>query len=295
MDILSHLNIPSPVTQVKTAWSERAGIKLYLKRDDLIHPIISGNKWRKLAGVFAHYPKESYTLLTTYGGAYSNHLVATAASCAAIGISSVGIVRGEEPKIWNPVLKMCQLYGMNLQFVSREVYKEVNRTEGIVGDVLHVPEGGSSKLGTDGCLDILNETDVSKIDKVFVSCGTGTTISGMSRSLIPLDNPPKLYGIQVLKGDGYIAKEIDQDYGITDVTIYDDYHCGGYAKTNGELIDFIKEFTRETGILLDPIYTGKMMLAIHKLCEIKTIKKGEKVLAIHTGGLTGWFGKASEL
>ncbi|HAY89603.1 MAG TPA: 1-aminocyclopropane-1-carboxylate deaminase [Bacteroidetes bacterium] len=295
MEILSHLNIPSPITQVQTAWSKKAGIELCMKRDDLIHPIISGNKWRKLAGVFAHYPKESFTQLTTYGGAYSNHLVATAAACAALGIRCAGIIRGEEPKVWNPVLKMCQLYGMNLQFVSRETYKKSNRTEGIVGDVLYVPEGGASKLGTKGCQDILNETDLSQIDKVFVSCGTGTTISGMYQSLTQVKNPPRLYGIQVLKGEGYIANDIEQDYGITGVTIYDEYHCGGYAKTNNELIEFVKEFARETGILLDPIYTGKMMLAIQKLCENESIKKGEKILAIHTGGLTGWFGKAAEL
>jgi 1-aminocyclopropane-1-carboxylate deaminase len=295
MEILNHLNIPSPITKVKTAWSESAGIELHIKRDDLIHPIISGNKWRKLSGVFAHYSSQAYSSLVTYGGAYSNHLVATAASCAAMGLVCKGVIRGEEPKALNPVLIMCKLYGMNLRFVSREAYREINRTEGIQDGVLHVPEGGASKLGTKGCQEILNEIDLTHTNKIFVSCGTGTTISGMSQSLLEVENPPTIYGIQVLKGEGYIAKDIKQEYGITDVVIYDQYHCGGYAKTNGELIELIKEFARETGVLLDPIYTGKMMLAIRKLCENKTIKKGDKILAIHTGGLTGWFGKASEL
>jgi 1-aminocyclopropane-1-carboxylate deaminase len=295
MDILQHLTIPSPLTLVKTAWSETAGIELYLKRDDLIHPIISGNKWRKLSGIFAHYTRSDYDSLTTYGGAYSNHLVATAASCAILKVPCRGIIRGEEPKVWNPVLKMCELYGMELVFVSREMYKETNRTEGVVGRVLHIPEGGAGRLGTVGCKEVLKETDTSSIDKVFVACGTGTTISGLVSHVREAELGLAVYGVQVLKGANYIVNDIKEDYGIEDITIYDEYHCGGYAKTNEELIKFIKEFTRETGVLLDPIYTGKMMLAIKKLCKNESIKKGEKILAIHTGGLTGWFGKASEL
>lgn len=271
------------------------GIELHLKRDDLIHPIISGNKWRKLSGIFNHYDKEDYDGLTTFGGAYSNHLVATAASCAIMGLPCKGIIRGEEPKVWNPVLKMCQLFGMQLEFVSREVYREINRTEGILDSVLHISEGGAGQLGTIGCQEILRETYLSNIDKVFVACGTGTTISGLAAYAKDEQLATEICGVQVLKGEGYIANDIKQDYGVENVTIYDEYHCGGYAKTNEEFIDFIKEFTRETGVLLDPIYTGKMMLAVKKMCENGGIKKGEKILAIHTGGLTGWFGKADLL
>lgn len=294
MKIAQHLNIPSPVTRVKTEWSERAGIELHIKRDDLIHPIISGNKWRKLSGFFSHYAS-GFAAVTTYGGAYSNHLVATAASCAILETPCVGIIRGEEPQDWNPVLKMCRLYGMELQFISREKYKETSRAQGVIENILHIPEGGAGLCGTLGCQEILKETSLEYIDKVFVACGTGTTISGMAQHLRSNAIRPDLCGVQVLKGEGYIASDIKQDYGIEDVHIYDQYHCGGYAKTNKELIEFIKEFTRETGVLLDPIYTGKMMFAIKKLCETGEIRKGEKLLAIHTGGLTGWFGKASEL
>lgn len=295
MSIDSHLTIPSPTTLVKTKWTEKYGIELYIKRDDLIHPIISGNKWRKLAGFFRHYPRDGYTVLTTYGGAYSNHLVATAATCAAMGIPTTGVIRGEEPKNLNPVLTMCKLYGMELVYVSREQYRAMNRTEGIVGDQLHIPEGGAGVKGTEGCREILRESDLSRIDKIYVSCGTGTTITGMVESLVGRDHLPELYGIQVLKGEGYIAQDIKKDYGIENVVIYDEYHCGGYAKTNEELMSFIKDFTRETGVLLDPVYTGKMMLAIYKLCENNSIKRGEEILAIHTGGLTGWMGKYMEL
>ncbi|MDB4107682.1 pyridoxal-phosphate dependent enzyme [Bacteroidia bacterium] len=295
-EVKKHLNIPSPLTQVKTKWSEKAGIELWLKRDDLIHPIISGNKWRKLSGILAHYDLEDFTEIVTYGGAYSNHLVATAATCAIANVKCTGIIRGEEPKVWNPVLKMCQLYGMSLKFVSREEYKNTNRTEGILKGLLYIPEGGACDMGAVGCEDILAELDLSTISKVFVSCGTGTTIAGMAKHLIKTKNSTtQLFGIQVLKGENYISNDISSQYGITNVQVYDEFHCGGYAKTNEELISFIKEFTIETGVLLDPIYTVKLILAIKKLSEKAIFKKGEKILVIHTGGLTGWFGKANEL
>ncbi|PCJ66122.1 MAG: 1-aminocyclopropane-1-carboxylate deaminase [Bacteroidetes bacterium] len=295
MNILNHLTIPSPLTQVKTSWSIAAGIELWLKRDDLIHPIISGNKWRKLSGIFEDYNREDYNGIITFGGAYSNHLVATAASCAIMELPCIGMIRGEEPKEWNPVLKLCKLYGMKLQFISREEYKRTNRQEGIKDNRLYIPEGGASKLGMVGCADILNEIDLTNVSKIFVACGTGTTIAGMATYLEKSENNhTKLYGIQVLKGERYIANDIKKQYDITSVHIYDEFHGGGYAKTNEELISFIKEFTRETGVLLDPIYTGKLMLAIKKLVERKEIS-GERIVAIHTGGLTGWFGKVSDL
>jgi 1-aminocyclopropane-1-carboxylate deaminase len=296
MEILDHLNIPSPLTQVKTTWSEVAGIELWLKRDDLIHSIISGNKWRKLSGIFNHYNTSEYDSITTFGGAYSNHLVATASSCAILGLPCKGIIRGEEPKVWNPVLKMCQLYGMDLEFVSREEYKARNRKEGIENDTLFIPEGGACELGTIGCEEILKEMNLDDFSKVFVSCGTGTTIAGMANYLKSTGTSHlQLCGIQVLKGDDYIANEIKDAFGVTNAIVYDQFHCDGYAKTNDELIDFIKEFTAETGVLLDPIYTGKMMLAIKKLIDSNNISQGERIVAIHTGGLTGWFGKANEL
>jgi 1-aminocyclopropane-1-carboxylate deaminase len=295
MNILNHLNIPSPMTQVKTEWSEAAGIELWLKRDDLIHPIISGNKWRKLSGIFSHYNSIEYSQVVTFGGAYSNHLLATAASCAIMKVPCTGIIRGEEPKELNPVLKMCRLYGMQLQFVSREEYKSINRQRGIIEASLFIPEGGACELGTVGCAEIISELNLTDVSKLFVACGTGTTIAGLASKIINLNLKTTLIGIQVLKGASYISDEIKEIYGINNATILDEFHCGGYAKTNEELISFIKEFTVETGVLLDPVYTGKMMFAIKKLTKSNKIISGEKIVAIHTGGLTGWFGKADEL
>jgi 1-aminocyclopropane-1-carboxylate deaminase len=293
--IEQQLNIPSPCHQIEADWLKKADVKLWLKRDDLIHPIISGNKWRKLSGILANYKTEEYKSITTYGGAYSNHLVATACATAIWGIQSKAIIRGEEIKELSPVLQLCKLYGMQLEFVSREEYKNAKRETGIVDEVLFVPEGGACSEGTIGCKTILAEENLEQFSKVFVSCGTGTTLAGMANYLKQKNSNVSLIGIQVLKGKDYIKNDLANNFSITNATVFDEFHCGGYAKTNAELVNFIKDFAKQTGVLLDPIYTGKMMLAIKKLIESDEITSGEKILAIHTGGLTGWFGKYREL
>ncbi len=292
--IRQHLNIPSPLSSVETSWTKEHNISLFVKRDDLIHPLLSGNKWRKLSGILAHYDSESYDSISTYGGAFSNHLVATAVCGSILGIPCEGIIRGEEPKERNSVLRLCALYGMRLTFISRGDYKKSCRTTGIQNKVLYVPEGGADVLGTVGCKDIVKELDITGAYRLFVPCGTGTTLAGMAQQIIESSGEAKLFGIQVLKGEDYIKSEVKELYGL-DVDVYDNFHGGGYAKTNEELVDFIREFTKETGILLDPIYTGKMMLAIKKMVLGGEIEINETIVAVHTGGLTGWFGKHTEL
>ena len=293
--IEQQLNIPSPCHQVETNWLTESGVELWLKRDDLIHPIISGNKWRKLSGILNTYENNAYKSITTFGGAFSNHLVATACATAILGVPSEAIIRGEEPKELSPVLQLCRLYGMQLVFVSREEYKKAKRETGIADDVLYIPEGGACKKGTLGCEAILAEVDLQQFSQIFISCGTGTTVAGMANYLDKNELGVQLNGIQVLKGKDYIKNDLEEVFGITSAHIFDEFHCGGYAKTTEELMEFIKDFTKQTGVLLDPVYTGKMMLAIEKLIEMGKIKAGEKILAIHTGGLTGWFGKYNEL
>lgn len=284
------------MTEVKTSWTEEHGIRLSIKRDDLIHPLISGNKWRKLSGILSFYEPDSYSSIVTYGGAYSNHLVATAVTCAIMNVPCTGVIRGEEPKVHNGVLKLCGLYGMKLHFVPRQEYRDTNRTSGVIDNTLFIPEGGACEKGTVGCEDILKEIDLDDVSQVFVGCGTGTTIAGMARYLdYTKTQRTVLNGIQVLKGENYLQDDIKKLYGVTSAHVYDQFHVGGYAKTNDELIGFIKDFTAETGVLLDPIYTGKMMLAIKKLVQSNEIKRGEHIVAIHTGGLTGWLGKHDSL
>ena len=295
MKILEHLNLPSPVTTIETPWTKKHNLHLSLKRDDLIHPLISGNKWRKLEGILSSHPKEKVTSLVTYGGAFSNHLVATAVTASILQLPCTGVVRGERPKNSNVILSLCELYGMKLNFVSREEYKSVNRKSGLENNTLFIPEGGACVEGTIGCKKIVAELDLNSYNNVFISCGTGTTIAGIAKYFtenhISLE---KIVGVQVLKGEDYITSELEKLHGLRGVNILDEFHFGGYAKTTPELIDFIKQFTQETGVLLDPIYTGKMIYAIKALAENGSLNN-KHVVAIHTGGLTGWFGKYTEL
>ena len=296
MKMESHLNLPSPLTKVETTWSRAGGVEIWLKRDDLIHPIISGNKWRKLSGILNANADAQYSKIVTFGGAYSNHILATACACSILGIPSEGIVRGEEIKNKNAVLLLCEAYGMRLTFVSREQYQLRCRQQGLSNQVLYIPEGGACMQGTIGCESILEEVDITEFAQVYVACGTGTTIAGMAKTLFKNNpNSTKLFGIQVLKGDGYIQKELSEQFGIHNATILDQYHCGGYAKSTPELNEFIRDFIQQTGVLLDPIYTGKLMFGLKKEMEKGLIAAGTKLLAIHTGGLTGWFGKSANL
>ena len=170
----------------------------------MIHPIISGNKWRKLSGILANYNKSAYDSITTYGGAYSNHLLATAAACSIQKIPCKAIVRGESPAELNPILKMCRMYGMELEFVMRSTYQKTNRKLGISDRILFVPEGGACEEGTHGCREILGEVDLSNINQIYVPCGTGTTLAGMAKYLSLQNHEIELKGVQVLKCDGYI-------------------------------------------------------------------------------------------
>ena len=290
-----HLNIPSPVSEISTNWTREHGVKIFLKRDDLIHPIISGNKWRKLSGILANQDSSNYESITTFGGAYSNHLLAVAAVCSILKIKCKAIVRGEPPRELNPVLKMCKMYGMNLGFISRDKYSNIKRKVGVFKRSLFIPEGGACIDGTVGCSEILKEDNLSNIDQIFVPCGTGTTLAGMANYLDSKNSKTLLSGIQVLKGEGYIANEIIDQYGILGVNVYDQFHLGGYAKTNDKLVAFIQDFMKQTGVVLDPIYNGKMMFAINKLLEKGRIERGQNILAIHTGGITGWFGKFNNI
>ena len=295
MELKNHLHIPSPVSEINTSWNKDHNVRIQLKRDDLIHPLISGNKWRKLSGIFSKFNAEHFDKIVTYGGAYSNHLVATAVVCAIQKIPCKGIVRGEEPKERNALLQLCRLYGMQIEFISRAKYKKTNRLYGVFDRELFIPEGGACHEGTLGCTHILSETNLSNVDQIYVSCGTGTTIAGMHSYLQAQNLKIPLIGIQVLKGSKYIEAELLHRFNIGNCIIYDQFHEGGYAKTNAQLIDFIHDFTVETGVLLDPIYTGKMMFAIKQLIEQNAIESGKKILAIHTGGMTGWLGKGEEL
>ena len=289
----------SPVQEVEDPELKDSGIRLLMKRDDMIHEHISGNKWRKLKYNLREAAEQSHHTLLTFGGAYSNHISATAFAAHKAGFSSVGVIRGEDDAT-NPTLKFSREHGMQLHFVSREDYRRKNEDdfidelEGKFGRFFLVPEGGANGLGVRGCAEILPEIDV-EFDVVCCAAGTGTTLAGRA---LTLKENQKLLGFPALKGVEFLKEEVERLMAesalrlpsTVDSQLITDYHFGGYAKMKPELLDFIKGFQERTGIPLDPIYTGKMMFGIYDMLRNGHFKEGTTILAIHTGGLQGWQG-----
>ncbi|TBO39583.1 1-aminocyclopropane-1-carboxylate deaminase/D-cysteine desulfhydrase [Pedobacter kyonggii] len=265
---------------------------LFVKRDDLIDPYISGNKWRKLKYILAKAKAENKTHLVTFGGPYSNHLVATAAAASRSGLTATAFVRGEEVK--NEMLLLCSLFGMKLIFTDRESYRDKHQLFDQYfasnAQAFFINEGGASVEATIGCAEVIEEL-AEPYDHIFCAAGTGTTAAGLLKGIQQHNLNTKLHIIPVLKGASFIKDEIAKYTPLSNqLTLHLDYHFGGYAKTTPELIDFIKTFTAQTGLLLDPVYTAKMFYAIRDLQQKGIIGTDEKVLAIHTGGLMGLFG-----
>ena len=267
------------------------GIELFIKREDLLHPVISGNKFRKLKYNLAEAKRLGYKKLLTFGGAFSNHIVAVAGAGKEFGFETIGIIRGEEleEKInENPSLAVAQQFGMKFVFVSRDTYKLKETPEFIkemksqFGDFYLLPEGGTNELAIKGCEEILNELD-SEFSYVCTSVGTGGTISGIINSAASHQN---IIGFSSLKGD-FLQKDIAKFAKQKNWTINCEYHFGGYGKVTNELIDFINSFYILYEIPLDPIYTGKMMFGILDLIKNDFFPPNSKILAIHTGGLQG--------
>ena len=266
-------------------------ISLQIKREDLLHPIISGNKFRKLKYNLEEAKKQNQNYLLTFGGAFSNHIVAVAGAGKEFGFKTIGIIRGEElhNKIQNnPSLLQAQQLGMQLVFISREDYREkenntfIEKLKKQFGEFYLIPEGGTNNLAVKGCEEILTEAD-SEFTHICTSVGTGGTISGIINGS---KESQKIIGFSSLKGD-FLQKDIAKFANKENWTINCDYHFGGYGKVSEELITFINNFYLEYQIPLDPIYTGKMMFGIYDLIEKGYFPENAKILAIHTGGLQG--------
>nr|WP_199076289.1 pyridoxal-phosphate dependent enzyme [Pedobacter sp. ASV19] len=284
--------IHSPLHELK-----HPSVRLYVKRDDLIDPYISGNKWRKLKYILAKALHLKRTHLVTFGGAYSNHLIATAAAAARSGLQSTGFVRGEE--VENDTLFLCKLYGMKLIFISREAYKDkYGLFKVFFGEdpsAYFIDEGGASAEAVRGCAEIIQELP-GDVDHLFCAAGTGTTAAGLLKGIRQQNLNTQLHVVPVLKGGDFIAGEIyNYTKTIEQLNLHTDYHFGGYAKTSPELLQFMTGFTAREGMLIDPIYTAKMFYAIEDLVKQGYFKPGEKIVALHTGGLLGILGKKQQL
>ncbi len=282
---------------------ESAQVSLWMKREDELHPYISGNKFRKLKYNLEEAVAKGFRTLLTFGGAYSNHISALAYAGNSKGLKTIGIIRGEELTVRpdlvaeNPTLSFAGKLGMELEFVSREVYKSRHEKEFVAllkerfGAFYLVPEGGTNELAVKGCEEILVADD-EVFDYICVPVGTGGTMAGLINSA---RDSQKVLGFPSLKGD-FLHKEISKravhDH---NWSLVNDYHFGGYAKINEKLISFINQYYRSTTIPLDPVYTGKMMYGLVDMIRNNRFEKKSRILAIHTGGLQGIAGMNQKL
>jgi len=271
-------------------------IKLFIKRTDQTHQHISGNKWYKLKYNLIEAKKQGLETLLTFGGAYSNHIAATACAAQEKSFKSIGIIRGEEHFPLNPTLQFAKDNRMLLRYVSRSDYREKTTPDFLeqlkvkFGDFYLIPEGGSNELAIQGTAEILDANDTH--DFVCCAVGTGGTIAGIINST---NSKQTVIGLPAIKGFDLLQKDIESWTNKQNWKLINDYVCGGYAKVNEELVQFINEFYSTQNIPLDAVYTGKMMMGILDLVAKDYFPKGSTILAIHTGGLQGNKGMSERL
>lgn len=262
---------------------------LYILREDLHHIFVSGNKWRKLKYHVQHIQSGDFHTVVTFGGAFSNHLVATACAGAMYGFKTIGIVRGEP--VENLVLFLCKQFGMHLHFVSRTAYKDkitcFNEVTQQKTGYYFLPEGGADEIGIEGCTEIWQEIP-SHIDHIFCACGTGATLAGLLKGKPVTHAHIHIHGVPVLHAFQSIQNLVDI-HG-SEYHFHTEYTLGGYAKTNAEYLTSLTLFSQHTGILLDPVYTGKVWYTIENLAKQQYFNPNSNILLIHTGGLTGIMG-----
>lgn len=269
-------------------------VSITVRRDDLLHKDISGNKFRKLKYNIEHANMINAKGVLTFGGAFSNHIAATAAAGSLYSINTIGVIRGQEweHKITtNPTLSFAQNKGMNFYFTTRDEYKR-RHTSDYIEELQNkypgyyvVPEGGSNNLAILGCQEIIDPTIDSKYNYICCAVGTGATISGIANLLMPQQ---KAIGFVALN-DFSIIDQINvwSNNRVCDLELNFNYNLGAYAKINNQLVQFINDFFNKFEIPLDPIYTGKMFYGIFDMIDKNIIEPYSKILAIHTGGLQG--------
>jgi len=284
--------VNSPLNKIEHSIFDKYNLNVYVKRDDLIHPLISGNKWRKGHYLLKHIKENGYSTVITFGGAYSNHIHSFSYACNQLGIKSIGIIRGEElkHKELNKTLSFAKDQGMELIFVSREEYKKRYDSEycnnlSLKYNAYIVPEGGTTKFAIDGFKDMVEEVrKVLSNVLYFVPCGSGGTIGGINANL---NDNEFVYGINVVKGNEKDLELVIKNMSnINKFGIVSDYHFNGYAKTNKELEDFICFFEKEFGIEIESVYSAKMFFAFFDMIKNNKINNKNVVLC-HTGGLQG--------
>jgi len=272
------LQLPSPIQEIHHSSFEAADVSVFVKRDDLIHPIISGNKWRKLRE-YIGLAKENRDLpLLSFGGAYSNHLYALAYVGNQFNLSTIGIVRGEELTInSNPFLKQMYQWGMDLHFISRSQYKE--KTNPTLKNVIEIPEGGFGEIGIAGISKLVTEINSFNPSHIITAVGTGTTALGLNKFW-----KKPVIGILTLNNMSEILSH-EKEFMLKDNIWISDYIMGKYAKDSDMINQFCKTFKLEHQIEIEPIYTGRMFYGLFDMISKKQFPRGSKILALHSGGI----------
>lgn len=285
--MFDHIAFPTPYQTLDLPFP----VQLMVKRLDLIHPQISGNKFFKLKYNLLAAKQQNLNQVLTFGGAYSNHIAATAYAAHYFGFQSIGIIRGEElaKQAFNPTLQTAQDFGMQLHFVSRAEYRLRHELEYLqqlkqrYPNTWIIPEGGTNDLAIQGTKEILSADDRENYDVIGCAVGTGGTIAGIIESS---SDQQHILGFSALKGD-FLKHDIQQWTNKTNWSLTDEYCCGGYAKTNSELLQFMQQFEQQYAVPLEQVYTAKMMMGLFDLIQQGNFPVNTRILAIHTGGLQG--------
>lgn len=295
----------SPLQRLHSDFLDDAEVQLYIKRDDLIHPLFGGNKWRKLKYNLIQAREQNIDTLLTFGGAWSNHIHATAAAGKHFGFHTIGIIRGEEHDPLNPTLSFARSQGMQLHYIDRQQYRLKNEPRYIeelkqrFGNIYILPEGGSNQLAIRGCEEIvpevnqqLSQQDDIVFDYICCACGTGATLAGLASMI---SGKQQAIGFSALKGD-FLQHEVmrflqgNEAHDMPTISnwrVENRYHFGGYAKASDELINFIRTFKTQYDVELDAVYTGKMFYGLFDMIRSAEFPPGSIIVAIHSGGLQG--------
>jgi 1-aminocyclopropane-1-carboxylate deaminase len=285
----------TPIVRINDPILDKSGIELCIKREDLLDQYISGNKFRKLKYNLIEAKKLGHHTILTFGGAYSNHIHALAYAGYMYNFKTIGIIRGEETLPLNPTLNDAREFGMQHYYISRAAYRNKEHPDFFrklvdeFGEFYLVPEGGSNVFAVHGCTEIVNES-VLQFEHVCCAVGTGGTLAGI---IAGLSDKKNVLGFPVLKNGGFLEETITRllagysNKSYKNWQLMLNYHFGGYAKFDHSLVRFINQFKKSHQISLDPVYTGKLLFGIYDLAHKGFFKKGDRILAIHTGGLQG--------
>lgn len=294
-DLVNKLGIQLPSAEHKiTSPMFPSDIEVHVKRDDWLHPVISGNKWRKLKAHLYQAQAHHTSMLVSFGGGFSNHLHALGYCCRELGIKLMAIIRGDYSRQLTPMLQDLSNWGVELKFVSKVEYQQrsspeyLNQLQAEFPQATIIPEGGSNSSALEGVSEVITELQ-NQYDYLVCPVASGGTLAGLATGICNARLNTTLLGIGVLKGEEYLEVLVKQllPEGVPMPTIIHDYHCGGYAKVPEYLQNFCCQFTPETQVPVEPVYSGKLFYALTQLANKGYFPSGSRVLALHTGGLQG--------